>query len=514
MGILSSKPDYSKIRLNKDKALRKGQADKRQAQSPRRKKWVEMSIVMVLYLVFLLWVKSWWGLLVTPFIYDAYITRKINWGWWKDLENPVGRTIMSWVDAIIFALVAVYFVHNFFFQNYRIPSSSLEKTLLTGDYLLVSKLSYGPRIPQTPLTMPLTQHTMPITGTKSYLDWPHWDYRRVSGLGNVELGDIVVFNYPAGDTVATGYNYDFYDLCYSLGEQMYAQNGIALTPMNRLSTQQQMAQWQRVYSAGKAYVANNRNVYGTITVRPTDRRENYVKRCVGLPGQTLEVRDKVIYLDGQPQPQPTQAQWNYYLYTTGGQLLPDELCARLGISDEDRSHQHDRPEMAEHYGGIPLTNAAKAALEHQPGLVDSIVEILDGDFGHLYPLDHDYGWTRDNYGPVLIPAKGLTIPLTLDNIAIYERPIRAYENNTLEVSNGQILINGQPATQYTFQMDYYWMMGDNRHNSADSRYWGFVPEDHIVGKPIFIWLSVSPDTNPAASHYRWNRMFRSASPRW
>lgn len=523
MGILSSKPDYSKIRLDKDKALRRKQTSlpadtgnsSGQGQKPAWRKWVAMGIVMALYLAFLLWVKSWWGLIVVPFIYDAYITKKINWGWWKDLENPVARTLMSWVDAIVFALIAVYFVHNFFFQNYRIPSSSLEKTLLTGDYLLVSKLSYGPRIPQTPLTMPLTQHTMPITGTKSYFDWPHWAYRRVSGLGTVQLGDIVVFNYPAGDTVATGYNYDFYDLCYGIGLQQYEQRGITLPPMSRLSTEEQMSQWQRLYQSGKAYVAANKNVFGSIVVRPTDRRENYVKRCVGLPGQTLEIRDKVIYLDGKPMPQPSQAQWNYYLYTTGRQILSDELCARLGISDEDRAHQYDRPEMmAEHRIGMPLTNDAKAALLAEPGLVDSIVEIMDGDFGTLYPLDHDYGWTRDNYGPVLIPAKGLSVPLTMDNIAIYERPIRAYEGNDLVVKDGHILINGEEATQYTFTLDYYWMMGDNRHNSADSRYWGFVPEDHIVGKPLFIWLSVSPDSNPAASTYRMGRVFSSASPRW
>ena len=503
MALFSSKPDYSKLRTKKNQQSRQQRAPKPWVR------WVKFLIVLALYLAFLLWVKSWWGLIVVPFIFDAYITKKIRWGWWKDLENPIARTLMSWVDAIVFALIAVYFVHNFFFQNYRIPSSSLEKTLLTGDYLLVSKLSYGPRIPQTPLTMPLTQHTLPITGTKSYLDWPHWDYRRVSGLGQVELADIVVFNYPAGDTVATAYNYDFYDLCYSLGEQILYQQGRRPAPMRGLSTEQQMQQWQSIYQLGKAYVNQNKNIYGSITVRPTDRRENYVKRCVGLPGQTLEIRNKVIYTDGQAQPQPELAQWNYYIYTTDGQPLPDELCAQLSISDEDREHQKDRPENAEHRIGMPLTNATRDALLAHSSLIDSIVEIIDGDFGHLYPLDHDYGWTRDNYGPVLIPAKGLTIALNLDNIAIYERPIRTYEGNTLDIRDGHIYINGEEATEYTFTMDYYWMMGDNRHNSADSRYWGFVPEDHVVGKPLFIWLSVSSDTNPAAHRYRWNRLFKS-----
>ena len=186
--------------------------------------WAKFIVVLLLYLLFLYWVESWLGLIVVPFIYDAYISRKINWQWWKDSEGPT-RFIMSWVDAIVFALVAVYFINQFFFQNYVIPSSSLEKSLLTGDYLFVSKLSYGPRIPQTPLTVPLTQHTLPVGGMKSYIEWPHWDYRRVKGLGQVQLNDIVVFNYPAGDTICTEMPYQtyYYDLCYDLGYQAYNQ---------------------------------------------------------------------------------------------------------------------------------------------------------------------------------------------------------------------------------------------------------------------------------------------------
>ena len=188
----------------------------------KKPSWVMFGITTALYLAFLYWVGSWWGLIVLPLIYDLYISRKINWGWWREPEvGPVTRFVMSWVDAIVFALVAIYFLNQFFFQNFVIPSSSLEKTLLTGDYLLVSKLSYGPRIPQTPLYMPLTQHTLPIFNCKSYLDHPHWDYRRVEGLGHVQLNDIVVFNYPAGDTVALNQqNQDYYRLAYQIGDQM------------------------------------------------------------------------------------------------------------------------------------------------------------------------------------------------------------------------------------------------------------------------------------------------------
>lgn len=197
--------------------------DKEKAKLDPRKQWAKFIIVTILYLIFLLWVKSWWGLLVVPFIFDVYITKKIKWQWWKNSEGPV-RFIMSWVDALVFALVAVYFINLFFFQNYVIPSSSLEKSLLTGDYLCVSKLSYGPRIPETPLTMPLTQHTLPILNCKSYIEWPHWDYRRVKGLGNVRLNDVVVFNFPAGDTIMTSNQYqaqDYYQTVYPIGESLF-----------------------------------------------------------------------------------------------------------------------------------------------------------------------------------------------------------------------------------------------------------------------------------------------------
>ena len=254
--------------------------DKQKQKLNMKVQWTKFAIVLVLYLAFLLWVQSWLGLVVVPFIYDVYITKKIRWQWWKDSEGPV-RFIMSWVDALVFALVAVYFINLFFFQNYVIPSSSLEKSLLTGDYLFVSKVSYGPRIPQTPLTMPLTQHTMPLVNVKSYVEWPHWDYRRVKGLGNVKLNDIVVFNFPAGDSLVNEERYqacDYYhDLVYPFGEQILEQNGLAkdvahLTPLQRYRY------FEQVYATGRHYIESMPGEYGDIISRPTDRRENYVKR--------------------------------------------------------------------------------------------------------------------------------------------------------------------------------------------------------------------------------------------
>jgi len=472
--------------------------DKQKAKLNMKVQWTKFIVVLALYLLFLYWVKSWWGLLVVPFIYDVYITKKIRWQWWKDAEAPV-RFVMSWVDALVFALVAVYFINLFVFQNYVIPSSSLEKSLLTGDYLFVSKVSYGPRIPQTPLTMPLTQHTLPIINTKSYIEFPHWDYRRVKGLGNVKLNDIVVFNYPAGDTICTElpYQTEYYSMVYGFGQQIFEQNNGTPIDLNTLNKQQQHDYFEQVYALGRQYVASNPVEFGSIDSRPTDRRENYVKRCVGLPGQTLQIKNRIVYLDGKPNKEPDNVQYTYYIKLK--QHIPDDLMKELGISMEDLGSLNQR-------GCMPLTKATARALAARKDIVENIRINTDATVGDLYPLNAVTNWTRDNYGPIWIPAKGKTINLDMNNIAVYERPIRVYENNELKIKNNQIYINGRLAKSYTFKMDYYWMMGDNRHNSADSRYWGFVPEDHIVGKPIFIWWSSDPDRKGLGG-IRWNRLF-------
>ena len=458
--------------------------------------WAKFAVVLTLYIAFLIWVKSWLGIIVIPFIYDVYITKKIKWQWWKDAEKPV-KFVMSWVDALVFALVAVYFINLFFFQNYVIPSSSLEKSLLTGDYLFVSKVSYGPRIPETPLTMPLTQHTLPVVDCKSYIEWPHWEYRRVKGLGKVELNDIVVFNYPAGDTLCSApqyQSYDYYGMCYSIGYQIYTQR----PDPDSLSAMDRIKYFNTIYEAGREELRRNQQEYGEITTRPTDRRENYVKRCVGLPGQTLQIKNRIVYLDGKANKEPENVQYSYYVKLR--QRLPEEMLKELGISNEDLLSLNSA-------GYMPLTKRAVAMLSQRKDLVESIEINTDASDLEIYPLNGNKHWTRDNYGPIWIPAKGKSINLTLDNIAVYERPIRVYEGNDLKITDGKLFINGKEAKSYTFKMDYYWMMGDNRHNSADSRYWGFVPEDHIVGKPIFIWWSSDPDRN-GFSGIRWNRLFR------
>lgn len=470
--------------------------DKEKESLNMKVQWIKFIVVIILYLAFLIWLKSWLGLIVVPFIFDVYITKKIKWQWWKEAERPV-KFLMSWVDALVFALVAVYFINLFFFQNYVIPSSSLEKSLLTGDYLFVSKMSYGPRIPETPLTMPLTQHTLPIVDCKSYIEWPHWKYRRVKGFGKVKLNDIVVFNYPAGDTLVSAQQYqayDYYQMCYGLGWQLYPQhpNADSLSPMQRRTL------FEQVYSMGRQEILDNEAQYGKIITRPTDRRENYVKRCVGLPGMTLQIKNRTVYLNGKANKEPDNVQYTYYIKLR--QAIPDALMYELGISNEDLTSLNQN-------GFMPLTKRALTVLSHRKDLVQSIRLNTDVTTDDLYPLNGNTHWTRDNYGPIWIPAKGKSIALNMNNIAIYERPIKVYEGNKLEVKNNKIYINGRIANKYTFKMDYYWMMGDNRHNSADSRYWGFVPEDHIVGKPIFIWWSSDPDRH-GFSGIRWGRLFK------
>lgn len=349
--------------------------------------------------------------------------------------------------------------------------------------------------------MPLTQHTLPVFNCKSYIDWPHWNYRRVKGLGKVQLGDIVVFNFPAGDTLCCNEQWqaqDYYQMVYSFGEQIIAAQNPVPIDLGVLNKVQQREYFDAVYATGRKYILDNFQTYGGIMTRPTDRRENYVKRCVGLPGQTLQIKNRIVYINGKPLKEPENVQYTYYIKLK--QNIPENLLKELGISEEDLASLNQN-----HY--MPLTKHAVAVLSKRKDLVESIRLNTDAQTGDLYPLNAVTGWTRDNYGPIWIPAKGKTVKLDMNNIAIYERPIKVYEGNDLSVKNGQIYINGKLATSYTFKLDYYWMMGDNRHNSADSRYWGFVPEDHIVGKPIFIWWSSDPDRNGFGG-IRWHRLFK------
>lgn len=453
------------------------------------KQWAKFGSVFLMLLLFLIWSGAWWLLLFIPLAFEIYITRYVSWSAWKESKNPILKNIAEFVDAIVFALIAVYLINIFFFQNYKIPSPSLEKTLLVGDYLFVSKLSYGPRCPMTPLSFPLAQHTMPgTTDTKSYVEWIKWDYQRLSGLGSVQRNDIVVFNFPAGDTVAVKVqNPDYYTLVNELGREVV---------------------WEK------------NDVFGDIIVRPVDRRENYVKRCVALPGDTFSIVDGVVHINGEKQDMFDGIQHNYFVEVENSRAIDFD---KLGIRKQDRrlvNAQNNGEQWLAMNGyqdsvsgrvtslvfDIPLTKSALSKLQNNKSVLSirKETDLISG--GKLFPMSMEHDWTKSNYGPIVIPEKGATIQLTTEVLPLYEQIIRNYELNELKVENGQILINGEPSNSYTFKMDYYWMMGDNRDNSADSRYWGFVPEDHIVGKPIFIWLSIDEDKSFPAS-IRWNRIF-------
>ena len=342
-----------------------------------RIQWIKFAIVLALYLIFLIWLKSWLGLIAIPLIFDAYITKKIPWNWWKKSKNPAVVSIMSWVDAIVFALVAVYFVNLYFFQNYVIPSSSLEKSLLVGDYLFVSKMSYGARIPQTPLHMPLTQHTLPVFNCKSYIEWPKWDYKRVKALGEVELNDIVVFNFPAGDSVALNVPAeDIYRLSYQAGKELTAP-----VDLSTMDAGQQRVVYDHYYRVGRQYLNENKALYGDIVARPVDRRENYVKRCVGLPGQTLEIKDRIVYLDGVANKEPDNVQYRYWVKVN--KPIPEDLAHELGISHEDLAYYYTQEKVY----NIPLTEKAKKALQARKDIVVSIEHVPGDDAGGLYPVN-------------------------------------------------------------------------------------------------------------------------------
>ena len=458
-----------------------------------KRQWINFSIWAVIYILFSIWMENLWLLAGLIVIVDIFLTKFIPWAGWKKSKNRSVREALEWVDDILFALIAVYFINLFVFQNYQIPTSSLEKSLLVGDYLFVSKLSYGPRVPNTPISFPLVQNTLPIFNSKSYLEWPNWGYKRVKGLGTVQRNDIVVFNFPAGDTIALyEQNPDFYNL---------------------------------VARDGRSAVLTNKARYGEIMYRPVDKRENYVKRCIGMPGDLLSVVDNQVYIDGKEAFNPENLQFNYYVETDGSVLTEDQF-RMLEISKSERDlvstytgYHSYLLSMGFGEGGrinlpvyrFPMTNNAMEIAKKIPTIKQIKVETEDYG-GSTYPTgvsNYYTGWTRDNFGPVWIPAKGETIQLNEKNLALYNRCIRNYENNTLEIaSDGTVLINGKPETSYTFKYDYYFMMGDNRHNSLDSRSWGFVPEDHIIGKPILVWLSLDKDYGLFKGGIRWKRMFR------
>ena len=438
-----------------------------------KNRWFKFALYGGLYLLWVIWLGNYWWLLGLAVIFDIYVTKKVKWAFWsRKSKNGKKSALVEWTDALVFAIVAATFIRIFFFEAYTIPTSSMEKTLRVGDYLFVSKIHYGPRVPQTPISFPLVHNVMPIFGGESYSQIISNDYRRLKGLSKVERDDIVVFGFPHGDTI------------------------LKAAPMDDYYT--------HVRINGRAYTEK---MYGPIVVRPNDKKDNYVKRCVAIAGDTLSVVNGKVIVNGVPQKDIEGIQNTYTVYTNGTTINP-KVMQKLDINPDDYYYDSSLPG----YPALPLTQEAYKQVLAMVNVVEvrQNIDVYPPEYPDspimLFPFSENYKWTRDNYGPIWIPKAGATTEINANNYHLYQRIITAYEGNTFEVKDGKIYINGQQSNTYTFKQDYYFMMGDNRHNSLDSRYWGFVPEDHIVGTPAIIWFST--DKNKSfPSNIRWNRLF-------
>jgi len=428
----------------------------------------------VLYLLWVIWIQNYWWLFGLAVIFDIFITRKVKWAFWKKnyKEGEKRNVWLDWLDAIIFAVVVVTFINIFFFQAFKIPSSSMESSLMTGDYLFVSKVAYGPKLPQTPISVPFVHNILPISQKESYSTAWRFGYKRIKGFRDVRRDDYVVFSFPHGDTVLTKARSEDY--------------------------------YTHVRMNGREYTIKT---FGPVIVRPVDKKDHYVKRCVAIAGDSLQVIDGVVTVNGVAQQSYPGIQNTYSVITNGTQINPINF-RDMGLNVSEIWYDATLPG----YPALPLTQNNLKKIQSYSNIVSVTqnIDVAPPDYPDselmLFPFT-ETGWTKDNYGPLWIPAKGDSVVLNPSTIALYGRAIEVYEGNDLKVEDGKYYINSVEATSYTFKQNYYFMMGDNRHNSLDSRYWGFVPEDHIVGTPSVIWFST--DANYSfPKNVRWKRLLK------
>lgn len=402
----------------------------------------------ILWSLFVYLIEGEWLYFFPLIIGDILFWETINWQFWKKREKKKKKEkseIKSWFNAILFAVIAATILRTFLIEAYTIPTSSMEKSLLIGDFLFVSKVSYGPRVPMTPIAFPLVHHTLPFTkSTPAYLKWIELNYYRMKGLGDVERNDCVVFNYPADD---------------------------ALHPE-----------------------------------RPIDKKENYIKRCVGIPGDVIEIKNTDLYVNGEPQTitEKMKNQFRYYV-KTDGTLFSERTLNKYNIYEGQILSRNGDYELMLNDESLEAIKRFTYVKKVEKIIIDKGVKVNSPEL--IFPEDN-FNWNLDNFGPIKVPQKGSQIDIDINNIELYRRIIETYENNKLEIIDNEVYINDNLASTYTFNMNYYWMMGDNRHNSLDSRYWGFVPEDHVVGKALFIWMSWDKNKK-GLNKIRWNRLFNA-----